>query len=194
MYFHSRNIVTEKKLKISKSILKIIFGYYFQHKWSLVYKDVVSMADSSITVEDIDVELFKIERIRDVLVRRESELRYMMDDIQLCKEITRLKKELQMIVSIPETEKSKEHRLREEELMQQIHKLVETRDFLVEDAEFERLRYNYIVPVLQKTNSTVNTAAQKQTNKPTLIYVSYWVFEKVMNVAVNGCFCMLVHK
>uniref|UniRef100_A0A8C6TK25 Zgc:171844 n=1 Tax=Neogobius melanostomus TaxID=47308 RepID=A0A8C6TK25_9GOBI len=89
---------------------------------------------------DIDVELFKIERIRDVLVRRESELRYMMDDIQLCKEITRLKKELQMIVSIPETEKSKEHRLREEELMQQIHKLVETRDFLVEDAEFERLR------------------------------------------------------
>uniref|UniRef100_A0A8C6TDE5 Zgc:171844 n=1 Tax=Neogobius melanostomus TaxID=47308 RepID=A0A8C6TDE5_9GOBI len=103
-------------------------------------EDVVSMADSSITVEDIDVELFKIERIRDVLVRRESELRYMMDDIQLCKEITRLKKELQMIVSIPETEKSKEHRLREEELMQQIHKLVETRDFLVEDAEFERLR------------------------------------------------------
>lgn len=38
---------------------------------------IVSMADSTITVDDIEGELFKIERIRDVLVRRESELRYM---------------------------------------------------------------------------------------------------------------------
>ncbi|XP_029996148.1 uncharacterized protein C16orf45 homolog isoform X1 [Sphaeramia orbicularis] len=103
-------------------------------------EDVISMADSSITIEDIEGELFKIERIRDILVRRESELRYMMDDIQLCKEITRLKKELQKLVSIPEKDKSKEDREREEELLQQINKLVETRDFLVEDVEFERLR------------------------------------------------------
>ncbi|KAM9856970.1 phosphoinositide 3-kinase regulatory subunit 6 [Aulostomus maculatus] len=102
--------------------------------------DVVSMADSSITVDDIEGELFKIERIRDVLVRRESELRYMMDDIQLCKEITRLKKELHKLVSIPDNDKSNEDRQKEEELLQQIHKLVETRDFLVDDVEFERLR------------------------------------------------------
>ncbi|KAK3552264.1 hypothetical protein QTP86_006072 [Hemibagrus guttatus] len=38
---------------------------------------IVSMADSTIAVDDIEGELFKIERIRDVLVRRESELRYM---------------------------------------------------------------------------------------------------------------------
>ena len=38
---------------------------------------MVSMADSTITVDDIEGELLKIERIRDVLVRRESELRYM---------------------------------------------------------------------------------------------------------------------
>ncbi|TSK87504.1 Target of Myb protein 1 [Bagarius yarrelli] len=101
---------------------------------------IVSMADSTITVHDIEGELFKIERIRDVLVRRESELRYMMDDIQLCKEITRLKKELQKLVSIPDKDKSSEDRQREEELLQQIHKLVETRDFLVDDVEFERLR------------------------------------------------------
>ncbi|KAG7335029.1 hypothetical protein KOW79_001625 [Hemibagrus wyckioides] len=101
---------------------------------------IVSMADSTITVDDIEGELFKIERIRDVLVRRESELRYMMDDIQLCKEITRLKKELQKLVSIPDKDKSSEDRQREEELLQQIHKLVETRDFLVDDVEFERLR------------------------------------------------------
>ena len=44
---------------------------------SLSEDDVVSMADSTITVDDIEGELFKIERIRDVLVRRESELRYM---------------------------------------------------------------------------------------------------------------------
>lgn len=102
--------------------------------------DVVSMADSTITVDDIEGELFKIDRIRDVLVRRESELRYMMDDIQLCKEITRLKKELQKLVSIPDNDKSNEDRQKEEELLQQIQKLVETRDFLVDDVEFERLR------------------------------------------------------
>ncbi|KAJ8404143.1 hypothetical protein AAFF_G00339160 [Aldrovandia affinis] len=103
-------------------------------------EDVVSMADSTITIDDIEGELFKIERIRDVLVRRESELRYMMDDIQLCKEITRLKQELQKLVSIPDKDKSNEDRQKEEELLQQIHKLVETRDFLVDDVEFERLR------------------------------------------------------
>ncbi|XP_056136437.1 bMERB domain-containing protein 1-like [Lampris incognitus] len=103
-------------------------------------EDVVSMADSSITVDDIENELFKIERIRDVLVRRESELRYMMDDMQLCKEITRLKRELQKLVSVPDNDKSKEDRQKEEELLQQIQKLVEARDFLVDDVEFERLR------------------------------------------------------
>ncbi|XP_035259170.1 bMERB domain-containing protein 1-like isoform X2 [Anguilla rostrata] len=103
-------------------------------------EDVVSMADSTITIDDIEGELFKIERIRDILVRRESELRYMMDDIQLCKEITRLKKELQKLVSIPDKDKSKDDKQKEEELLQQIHKLVETRDFLVDDVEFERLR------------------------------------------------------
>ncbi|XP_041851576.1 bMERB domain-containing protein 1 isoform X4 [Melanotaenia boesemani] len=103
-------------------------------------EDVVSMADSTITIEDIEGELFRIERIRDILVRRESELRYMMDDIQLCKEITRLKQELQKLVSVPDQDKSKEDREREEELLKQINKLVETRDFLVDDVEFERLR------------------------------------------------------
>uniref|UniRef100_A0A3Q2NTR9 Phosphoinositide-3-kinase, regulatory subunit 6a n=1 Tax=Fundulus heteroclitus TaxID=8078 RepID=A0A3Q2NTR9_FUNHE len=103
--------------------------------------DVVSMADSTVTADDIEGELFKIERIRDILVRRESELRYMMDDIQLCKEITRLKKELHKLVSIPDKDKSAEDRQKEDELLQQIHKLVETRDFLVDDVEFERLRY-----------------------------------------------------
>uniref|UniRef100_A0A3Q4I8P4 Zgc:171844 n=1 Tax=Neolamprologus brichardi TaxID=32507 RepID=A0A3Q4I8P4_NEOBR len=83
----------------------------------------------------------EIERIRDILVRRESELRYMMDDIQLCKEITRLKQELQKLVSIPGKLKSSlQDREREEKLLQQINKLVETRDFLVDDVEFERLR------------------------------------------------------
>uniref|UniRef100_A0A3B5B7S3 Phosphoinositide-3-kinase, regulatory subunit 6a n=1 Tax=Stegastes partitus TaxID=144197 RepID=A0A3B5B7S3_9TELE len=108
--------------------------------FSLSEEDVVSMADSTITVDDIEGELFKIERIRDVLVRRESELRYMMDDIQLCKEITRLKKELHKLVSVPDNDKSNDDRQKEEELLQQIHKLVETRDFLVDDVEFERLR------------------------------------------------------
>ncbi|XP_030911011.2 bMERB domain-containing protein 1-like isoform X1 [Melopsittacus undulatus] len=102
--------------------------------------EIVSMADSTTTIDDIEGELFKIERIREILVRRESELRYMMDDIQLCKEISRLKKELQQLIVLPENEKSNEEKQKEEELVQQIHKLVETRDFLVDDVEFERLR------------------------------------------------------
>lgn len=39
-----------------------------------------------------------------------------------------------------DNDKSNEDRQREEELLQQIQKLVETRDFLVDDVEFERLR------------------------------------------------------
>lgn len=39
-----------------------------------------------------------------------------------------------------ENQKSNEEKQREEELVQQIHKLVEMRDFLVDDVEFERLR------------------------------------------------------
>ncbi|XP_028675357.1 bMERB domain-containing protein 1-like [Erpetoichthys calabaricus] len=128
----------DKERKLSRQ-----YGSLEHTKWKAEVnadEDIVSMADSTITIDDIEGELFKIERIREVLVRRESELRYMMDDIQLCKEITRLKKELQKLVSIPDKDKSNEDKQKEEELLQQIHKLVETRDFLVDDVEFERLR------------------------------------------------------
>lgn len=40
----------------------------------------------------------------------------------------------------PEKEKTKKHKQREEELILKIHKLVQKRDFLVDDAEVERLR------------------------------------------------------
>uniref|UniRef100_A0A8C4SVY5 BMERB domain containing 1 n=1 Tax=Erpetoichthys calabaricus TaxID=27687 RepID=A0A8C4SVY5_ERPCA len=99
-------------------------------RWSpkALEMDVVSMAESSVTPEEIEV-----------LVRRESELRFMMDDIQLCKDIMALKQELRKIVP-SQKEKTKKHKQREEELILTIHKLVQKRDFLVEDAEVERLR------------------------------------------------------
>lgn len=40
----------------------------------------------------------------------------------------------------PEKEKTKPQKQREDELIQKIHKLVQKRDFLVDDAEVERLR------------------------------------------------------
>lgn len=40
-----------------------------------------------------------------------------------------------------ENDKSAKHRQQEEELILKIHKLVQKRDFLVDDAEVERLRY-----------------------------------------------------
>lgn len=45
-----------------------------------------------------------------------------------------------MLSCAADNDKSNEDRQKEEELLQQIHKLVETRDFLVDDVEFERLR------------------------------------------------------
>uniref|UniRef100_A0A096M5B8 BMERB domain containing 1 n=1 Tax=Poecilia formosa TaxID=48698 RepID=A0A096M5B8_POEFO len=104
----------------------------------------VSMAESTMSPEEIEVEMARIQRLREVLVRRESELRFMMDDIQLCKDIMSLKQELRQIVSVPdlpkEKEKNKKHKQQEEELILKIHKLVQKRDFLVDDAEVERLR------------------------------------------------------
>ncbi|KAI3352827.1 hypothetical protein L3Q82_019405 [Scortum barcoo] len=100
----------------------------------------VSMAESTMAPEEIEVEMARIQRLREVLVRRESELRFMMDDIQLCKDIMNLKQELRQIVAVPEKEKTKKNRQREEELILKIHKLVQKRDFLVDDAEVERLR------------------------------------------------------
>lgn len=43
--------------------------------------------------------------------------------------------------SLPEKDKTAKHRQQEEELILKIHKLVQKRDFLVDDAEVERLRY-----------------------------------------------------
>ncbi|XP_063510354.1 bMERB domain-containing protein 1-like [Pongo pygmaeus] len=63
-----------------------------------------------------------------------------MDDIQLFKDIMDLKQELQNLVAIPEKEKTKLQKQREDELIQKIHKLVQKRDFLVDDAEVKRLR------------------------------------------------------
>ncbi|XP_028303951.1 bMERB domain-containing protein 1 isoform X1 [Gouania willdenowi] len=100
----------------------------------------VSMAESTVSPEEIEVEMARIQRLREVLVRRESELRFMMDDIQLCKDIMGLKQELRLIVAVPDKDKNKAHQQREEELILKIHKLVQKRDFLVDDAEVERLR------------------------------------------------------
>lgn len=55
------------------------FPYHWLSIFSILLSEdeIVSMADSATTIDDIEGELFKIERIREVLVRRESELRYM---------------------------------------------------------------------------------------------------------------------
>ncbi|XP_045563331.1 bMERB domain-containing protein 1 isoform X2 [Salmo salar] len=98
------------------------------------------MAESIMSPDEIEVEMARIQRLREVLVRRESELRFMADDIQLCKDIMSLKQELRKVVTVPEREKTKKQRQWEEELILKIHKLVQKRDFLVDDAEVERLR------------------------------------------------------
>ncbi|KAL4624520.1 hypothetical protein GN956_G17465 [Arapaima gigas] len=117
------------------------YGAVLETEWRTdkVQSDV-SMAEATMSPEEIEAEMARIQRLREILVRRESELRFMMDDIQLCKDIMSLKQELRKIVAVPEKEKTKKHRQREEELILKIHKLVQKRDFLVDDAEVERLR------------------------------------------------------
>uniref|UniRef100_A0A9L0JMK6 BMERB domain-containing protein n=1 Tax=Equus asinus TaxID=9793 RepID=A0A9L0JMK6_EQUAS len=87
--------------------------------------DIISMAETTMMPEEIELEMAKIQRLREVLVRRESELRFMMDDIQLCNDIMDLKQELQNLVAIPEKEKTKLQKQREDELIQKIHKEAE---------------------------------------------------------------------
>lgn len=60
------------------------------------------------------------------------------------------------IFGLLDTDKSSEDRQREEELLQQIHKLVETRDFLVDDVEFERLRLVLLDLSLFVSAQTIN--------------------------------------
>ncbi|XP_025932438.1 uncharacterized protein C16orf45 homolog [Apteryx rowi] len=140
--------------------------------------DIISMAETTMMPEEIELEMAKIQRLREVLVRRESELRFMMDDIQLCKDIMNLKKELQSLVAIPEKEKTKMEKQREDELIQKIHKLVQKRDFLVDDAEVERLREKEedkemaeflrtkLKPLDKATRSPTSTPAEKKAEPP----------------------------
>lgn len=39
--------------------------------------DIISMAETTMMPEEIELEMAKIQRLREVLVRRESELRFM---------------------------------------------------------------------------------------------------------------------
>ncbi|CAH2306992.1 bMERB domain-containing 1 [Pelobates cultripes] len=140
--------------------------------------DIVSMAETTMTPEEIELEMTKIQRLREVLVRRESELKFMIDDIQLCKEIMNLKQELQTLVDIPEKEKTNQQKQREDELIQKIQKLVQKRDFLVDDAEVERLREKEedkeisdflrikLKPLDKETRPIDSTVPEKKTELP----------------------------
>ncbi|RXN01994.1 hypothetical protein EOD39_3302 [Acipenser ruthenus] len=101
-------------------------------------QDVVSMAETSMSPDEMEVEMVRIQRLREVLVRRESELRFIY--LQNRNEIfppnhSRIYRLLKL-----QKAKTKKHKQREEELILKIHKLVQKRDFLVDDAEVERLR------------------------------------------------------
>ncbi|OXB81825.1 UNVERIFIED_CONTAM: hypothetical protein H355_015022 [Colinus virginianus] len=101
-----------------------------------------------------------------------------MDDIQLCKDIMNLKKELQSLVAIPDKEKTKMEKQREDELIQKIHRLVQKRDFLVDDAEVERLREKEedkemaeflrtkLKPLDKATQSPTSSPAEKKAEPP----------------------------
>uniref|UniRef100_A0A8I5Y9K0 BMERB domain containing 1 n=1 Tax=Rattus norvegicus TaxID=10116 RepID=A0A8I5Y9K0_RAT len=124
--------------------------------------DIISMAETSMMPEEIELEMAKIQRLREVLVRRESELRF------IC--LT--------VFSLPEKEKTKLQKQREDELIQKIHRLVQKRDFLVDDAEVERLREQEedkemadflrikLKPLDKVTKSSASSRAEKKAEPP----------------------------
>lgn len=73
---------------------------------------------------------YLIEHFSLCVVSRDSQLSQQEDLMYSCSSLS----------CAADNDKSAEDRQKEEELLQQIHKLVETRDFLVDDVEFERLR------------------------------------------------------
>uniref|UniRef100_A0A670JMH8 BMERB domain-containing protein n=1 Tax=Podarcis muralis TaxID=64176 RepID=A0A670JMH8_PODMU len=106
--------------------------------------------------------------------------RELISHMILCKDIMNLKKELQNLVAIPEKEKTKLQKQREDELIQKIHKLVQKRDFLVDDAEVERLREKEedkemaeflrikLKPLDKAVRSPTSTPAEKKAEPPPL--------------------------
>ncbi|GCC33180.1 hypothetical protein chiPu_0011648 [Chiloscyllium punctatum] len=58
------------------------YGAVQETEWSRAavgkdHLDIVSMADLTMTPDEIEMEMVRIQRLREVLVRRESELRFM---------------------------------------------------------------------------------------------------------------------
>ncbi|CAH7348339.1 Bmerb1 [Phodopus roborovskii] len=107
--------------------------------------DIISMAETSMMPEEIELEMAKIQRLREVLVQKEK---------------TKLQKQ------------------REDELIQKIHRLVQKRDFLVDDAEVERLREQEedkemadflrikLKPLDKVTKSSASSRAEKKADPP----------------------------
>lgn len=58
------------------SLLYSFSSVYLASLFLSGYSDV-SMAESTVSPEEIEVEMARIQRLREVLVRRESELRFM---------------------------------------------------------------------------------------------------------------------
>ncbi|XP_039741347.1 bMERB domain-containing protein 1 isoform X3 [Pteropus medius] len=81
-------------------------------------------------------------------------------------------------VTLTEKEKTKLQKQREDELIQKIHKLVQKRDFLVDDAEVERLREQEedkemadflrikLKPPDKVTKSSASSRAEKKAEPP----------------------------
>uniref|UniRef100_A0A8C2ANX5 BMERB domain-containing protein n=1 Tax=Cyprinus carpio TaxID=7962 RepID=A0A8C2ANX5_CYPCA len=87
--------------------------------------------------------------------------RFLTDDEELTEQPSNLRQY---------AEKTKKHRQREEKLIQEIHQLVQKRDFLVDDAEVERLREQEedkeMAEFLRQKLSVIQRAPKPRTAEP----------------------------
>uniref|UniRef100_A0A8C4WXF1 BMERB domain-containing protein n=1 Tax=Eptatretus burgeri TaxID=7764 RepID=A0A8C4WXF1_EPTBU len=102
------------------------------------------MADRSVSMHDVQEELVSIEALKERLIRRESELRY----IWLCG---------------ADEARPTWSRQREEEIMSMVQALVDKRDILVEDLELERRRYGFSIKLLNRHSFKSDRKAQQAT-------------------------------
>lgn len=92
-----------------------------------------------------------------------------------------------------DNDKSNEDRQKEEELLLQIHKLVETRDFLVDDVEFERLRCASMVSLQLASSPLVINIESHCTYKATRYRDAVHLTCSLLEKGLGGSLTFVLH-
>ncbi|KAG1650104.1 MICAL-like protein 2 [Nymphon striatum] len=98
--------------------------------------------DAKVCIVRIEKELFNLKRQKNFILRRESELLYILQETILQEEYTKLKDEVHFLQTISNNEKAQDDQEREDAMVEQMISIVEQRNNMLLDIDIERLREN----------------------------------------------------